>query len=124
MKVTGTPIRHGDMMFFRVPAEEAKSFSESRSVKNLTVGLGEVTGHAHNLKPIAGTEVIEFADSFKEAGSQSFLERDEIVFEVKGGPAIVHHEEHDTLVLEEGHYVRIHQRTYEPFSGEIRRVID
>ncbi|MDG1950547.1 MAG: hypothetical protein P8J32_07080 [bacterium] len=124
MKTIGTPIRHGDMMFFRLDAGEVAKFSESKAQKNLTVGLGEVTGHAHNVKPLKGGQIVEYADSFSNAGTQDFLERDQIVFEVKDKPAIVHHEEHDTLTLEPGAYVRIHQQVYDPFAKQIRRVID
>jgi len=84
MKTIGTPTRHGDMMFFRVASEEVAKFKENKAQKNLTVGLGEVTGHAHNVKPLAGGEVIEYSDSFTNSGTQNFLERDEVVFEVKG----------------------------------------
>lgn len=124
MKTVGTPIRHGDMMFFRIASEELAKFSENKAQKNLTVGLGEVTGHAHNVKPLAGGQVIEYSDSFSNEGSQDFLERDEIVFEVKDKAAIVHHEEHDILTLEPGAYVRLHQKVYDPFAKQIRRVID
>lgn len=115
--------RHGDMIFERIDASKIKGL-KSKSRDNLTVGLGEVSGHAHNIKPFAGGEVLEYHEDFTGENSQDFILRDETYFEVKGEGAFVHHEDHDPIVFEPGVYVRVIQQTYSPYDKMIRRVVD
>lgn len=120
--------RHGDMIFERVDASAIEGL-QSKSRENLTVGLGEVSGHAHNLKPFEGAELVEYHESFDNEDSQDFILRDKTYFEVKAAEgsehgAVVHHEDHDPILFEPGVYVRIIQQTYDPLEDQIRRVVD
>jgi len=115
--------RHGDMLFYRISGSEVKGL-QSKQRDNLTVGLGEVSGHAHNIKPFEGGEVLEYHEDFQSDNSQDFILRDKTYFEVKGEGAVIHHEDHDPILFEPGVYVRIIQQTYSPYDKVIRRVVD
>lgn len=117
------PKRHGDMLLLKVD----KSFiqgMESKKRSNLTVGLGEVTGHYHNIKPFEGGTVLEYAPSFEDEDTEEFIQRDETFFEVKGSGGFIHHQEHDPIIIEPGIYKRVIQRVYDPFAEKIRQVRD
>lgn len=117
-------IRHGDMILFKISAERAEKMVQ-RVTNELTVGLGEVSGHAHKIRPVGPkAEVLEFSENFENSGTQEFIERPSVIFQVKGGNAVISHEEHAPVILEPGLYERIIQVNFDPFADELRRVRD
>lgn len=91
-----------------------------KNTERLVVGLGEVSGHSHEIFPINDSSIIEFADNEKDFGD---VTRDQLFFEVKG-EAVVLHEEHAPVTLDEGVWVRIVQVNYDPFKNELDKVRD
>ena len=118
MKKVGQVVRQGDMVFMKV---DGATQANKKSVENLVVGLGEVSGHSHDVQVTDGAELIEYAETEAEFGSAT---RDKIVFEVKNGIATVTHEEHNPITLDEGFWVRINQINYDPFRDELEKVRD
>ncbi|WP_448529155.1 hypothetical protein [Raineya sp.] len=103
--------RHGDVVIFRLPEKElGKKQLNPKPVQKLVLALGEVTGHKHLLE-----------------GDLMLLENNaangEFLFEVKN-TAILQHEEHDTIVLEKGFYLKVNQVEYDPFNDLVRFVYD
>ena len=97
--------RHGDLLIKRIgelPANLTK-------LKTTVLAEGETTGHKHKL---VGQQV----QVFKDSNQQMYVELKE--------PAQLVHEEHKTIDLDAGNYVIIHEREFEPFEQEIRRVAD
>lgn len=120
--------RHGDMLIQRITDKAKIEELQKINRTNLVIGLGEVTGHGHNVKPFAGGEVIELGKESELAKTNENFEasadRDKIYFEVKGEGALVHHEEHDPQIIEPGIYARIIQRSYSVVDENSRRVMD
>lgn len=120
--------RHGDMLIQRVTNPEKLKELKKKRRENLPIGLGEVTGHAHNIKPFEGGEVIEIANENELAESNSNFEasadRDRVYFEVTGNGALVHHEEHEPQIIEPGIYTRVIQKSYSVVDETSRRVRD
>ena len=98
--MTNVIARHGDMTIFKVSKEQVSGM-ETKELKKITLGLGEVTGHSH----------------------EDLVERENIFFEIKG-TAVIMHEEHGPITLDEGIYLRTVQRQYNPFSKALERVRD
>lgn len=99
--------RHGDVILYKL---QDANLENGTKTDELVLALGEVTGHAHRLK--GDVEVLER----DKAG-------DNIKFVVKG-EAVLTHEEHDTIVLERGVYLKINQVEYNPFEDIIQVVKD
>lgn len=85
------------------------SFPNDLKPRPPVLAEGEVTGHAHRLRPGSPAQVL--ADS--KGGLFLFVEGDEVTVE---------HEEHGPVTIPRGGYVVRIQREYHP--KEIRRVID
>ncbi|MEM9980967.1 MAG: hypothetical protein AAF734_00630 [Bacteroidota bacterium] len=103
--------RHGDVLLFRLPADENPLANQTtKKVKQLTLALGEVTGHAHQLE---GTITLLKNDNASK----------DLYFKVEE-QAILTHEEHDRIVLEAGIYLKINQVEYDPFEAIVRYVRD
>jgi hypothetical protein len=60
---------------------------------------------------------------YDSAEIRDLVERENIFFEVKG-TAVIMHEEHGPITLDEGIYLRTVQRQYNPFSEALERVRD
>lgn len=114
--------RHGDMIIFKV--DSASGEKTSKYKKKLIVGLGEVTGHSHDVVALQESEVIGFYDGDVEITEEDLAEMDRLFFEVKGNGAVITHEEHKPIYLSEGCYLRINQVEYNPFTKELERVRD
>jgi len=98
--------RHGDVILFRMP--ETFNLSEPLAPKQeLVLALGETTGHSHQLK-----------------GELLLQEKSEKTFFKVLKKAILTHEEHQTMILEKGVYLKVDQVEYDPFKGIIRRILD
>ena len=104
--------RHGDVIIFRLP-ENNNPFTQQKTkeISKLTLALGEVTGHSHQLK--GDLEVLE----------QTQNSPDEVFFRVKE-KAVLTHEEHDAIVLDKGIYFKVNQVEFDPFEQIIRYVRD
>jgi hypothetical protein len=95
--------RHGDVLLFKLQNNLPPTEAQKNVVNELTLELGEVTGHAHRLK---GAITIWKTQQDRER---------ELLFEV-ADKAILTHEEHDTIVLEKGFYLKVSQVEYNPFT--------
>lgn len=123
--------RQGDMIFQLVEDRSLVSNMEAIERKTITFGLGEHSGHEHvGRNQIDGVQLLEYVTDKTKNDSDS---RSEVYFEVKGGPLVITHNhnqssncvaEHNVLVLEEGIYVRINSREYDPFEKMIRAARD
>lgn len=103
--------RHGDVILFQLPEANLENYSMKASHK-ITLAYGEVTGHAHRLE---GDIVV--AEKAPEVGVEPVL------FEVSNR-AVLTHEEHDTIVLEKGIYLKVNQVEYDPFNDLIVAIRD
>lgn len=115
--------RHGDMVIFK-KSGTAPTGQTSKTKKAIAVGLGEVSGHSHVVRPIGTATVVEYDTDFSSEDQAEFAERDNIYFEVKGGNAVIAHEEHGPIILGEGLYVRVRQVNFDPFEKHMAKVRD
>lgn len=116
--------RHGDMTIFKVERDQVAGM-QTAETKRLTLGLGEVTGHSHEVIALDNSTIIEHHNvaGYDSAEIKDLTDRENIFFEVKG-TAVILHEEHGPITLEEGIYLRTVQRQYNPFSKALEKVID
>jgi hypothetical protein len=99
-----TQFRQGDVLVVRVEAKPATAKKQPRCV----LALGEVTGHAHQIK--------EEAFLYVDSDGTKYVE-------VYGSEATLTHEEHGPIVLPGPAIYRVtQQREYTP--EEIRNVAD
>ena len=98
---------------------------KSKELKKLTLGLGEVTGHSHEVFALDNSTIIEHhnVSGYDTTELRDLVERENIFFEVKGS-AVIMHEEHGPITLEEGVYLRTVQRQYNPFTKVLEKVRD
>lgn len=113
--------RHGDMMLYKVSSEMVKNLKQ-KVTQQVTVGLGEVTGHSHVVLPVGDCEIVQYYDEDVDAETAATMDR--LFFEIKNEIGLIVHEEHDPIVLEQGIYLRINQMEYNPFEGIMRRIAD
>lgn len=116
-------VRQGDMILFKVADVEG---SHNKNTNRVVVGLGEVTGHSHDVTPLNdGTSTLKvYADKAVDTVTEDDLAMmDKLFFEVTGN-AVITHEEHDPIVLDEGKYLRINQVEVDPFTKELQKVKD
>jgi uncharacterized cupin superfamily protein len=98
-------IRQGDVLMIPI-----KSIPKGKSqTKNVTLALGEVTGHHHTIFENA----VGFADNVDMLCEY---------VQVKSGGADLTHQEHETITIQEGNYQVIRQTEYTP--QELRNVRD
>lgn len=117
--------RQGDMEIVRVTKAEVEKLKSIVKQSTLTVGVGEVSGHSHLVRPIDGARIVEYAVETEELVQEDiFSDREEIFFEVTGGRAVILHEEHGPQILEEGFYKRVNQLNYNPFQKRLEKVRD
>ena len=104
-KTNSNIIRQGDVLMIPI-----KSIPENKTqTKNVTLALGEVTGHHHTIFENA----VGFADAVDTLCEY---------VQVKAGGADLTHQEHETITVEEGNYQVIRQTEYTP--QELRNVKD
>lgn len=109
--------RHGDLSFHPI-AKLPKAAKLIGQVKSHIAGLGETTGHQHVVKSEQEFDLYEIMDRD---------ERGELVktwFYKLKAPAVVTHEEHKTITLDEGLYVQRQEQEEDPFTEKTRAVID
>lgn len=95
-------IRHGDVVIRKVDSIKGKT----KLVREKILAEGEVTGHFHRLKG----QVLE-----SQFDGKNYFELEQ--------PALLSHEEHDTLEIPEGKYEYIIQREVN-LLGEVQQVMD
>lgn len=95
-------IRHGDLLLKRV-----SDIPKTNKLEGKTLAEGETTGHKHTLQGLV----------------QLYGEKDVQFVEVKQD-TILTHQEHKTVQVPEGVYELIHEREYNPFDEQVRRVVD
>jgi hypothetical protein len=122
--MTNVIARHGDMTIFKVSKTQISGM-KSKELKKLTLGLGEVTGHSHEVFALDNSTIIEHhnVSGYDTAELRDLVERENIFFEVKG-QAVIMHEEHGPITLDEGIYLRTVQRQYNPFTKVLEKVRD
>lgn len=98
--------RHGDLLIKRI-----ESLPEGLTKLNTKIlAEGEATGHHHRLTS-------QTAQVFRDdANQRRYLSIEE--------PTLLVHEEHKPITIEEGTYVVIQEREFDPFANYIRRVTD
>lgn len=99
--------RQGDVYIIK----KDKIDKPMKAVKEMVLAEGEVTGHAHRLKPQAGGSI------------QVFKNELDMAFKVEEKAAIVTHEEHAPIELDPGYYEVYIQREYDPVAYQ-RKVAD
>lgn len=116
--------RHGDMTIFKVSPDQVSGM-ETKEMKKLTLGLGEVTGHSHEVFALDDSLIIEHHNvaGYDSVEIRELVERENIFFEVKGR-AVIMHEEHGPITLDEGLYLRTVQRQFNPFTRALEKVRD
>jgi hypothetical protein len=100
-------IRHGDILLKStdIPKDSVVKIKGKKYI----VAEGETTGHCHTLESPKEFEVLT-------SGDREFLKL------VESGQMT--HQEHKTLDVPAGTYGIIHEREYDPFIEEARRVVD
>lgn len=115
--------RHGDVIVFKLKEQDLAGYA-ARKTKTAVLAYGEVTGHAHRLhgelelleKPKNQSEIIVLEEG-------KALNEGDILFHVLS-EAVLSHEEHDRIVLEEGVYLKVNQVEYDPFHDLLVQVRD
>ncbi|NJL15453.1 MAG: hypothetical protein HC913_22225 [Microscillaceae bacterium] len=103
--------RHGDVILFKIEQSSLPRMQAGQATSELVLAYGEMTGHAHRLK--GAVEVLPLE---KES-------EDKIFFRVTER-ALLSHEEHDTILLEPGYYLKVNQVEYNPFEGIVQFIRD
>lgn len=113
--------RHGDMIIFKI--DKLPENLKSKNTKKLVVGLGEVTGHSHDIFALDNADIDVMLDNINSSDN-TVAENNNVYFKVNNGCAIITHEEHDPIQLDEGTYVRVRQVEYNPFTKQLENVRD
>lgn len=120
-------VRHGDMILFKLNPEFAKlDDTRSINVEKVVVGLGEVTGHSHDVvcDETATLKVYSTNEKLEEMTADEIATMENLIFEVVGGDAVITHDEHDIIKLDEGLWMRSFQVEFNPFKEMVNKVRD
>jgi len=102
--------RHGDVILVR---REALPKGEVTEHKELTIALGEATGHHHTLYPATSA-----------AGSIKKVVVGDVVFLEVGEDYFLRHQEHREIRIDPGCYEILIEKERDPFRDVIRKVVD
>ena len=102
-------IQQGDVCFERIERIPKSAQRVQTSAERIVVAEGEATGHAHAI------EDVEAAELFEKDGV--------LYLDVKESATVVH-EEHGPLTLDPGAWEVGIVNEVDPFSEEIRKVVD
>lgn len=108
MKNKSTYYRHGDLGITPI-----KKDGEWQECNEITLALGEATGHHHTLYPNPGA-IVERMKGFNDV----------LYFRVKNGTAQLRHQEHNTLEIGPGTYEIHREQEYDYFENEMKKVVD
>lgn len=102
--------RHGDILLY--PTKNIKEIKAKKvfSGKEYVLAEGETTGHRHLL--VTTKPKLEI---LKDNKGKMYLKTD---------GAKLTHQEHKTIEIQKGYYVVKHEREFDPFLEETRRVQD
>lgn len=106
--------RHGDVMIKPVSVELADKVKaqSGREESQLTIALGEATGHHHTLYPTSDTSRVRLVEiegrRFLDVGTEYFLR----------------HQEHKEQRIVPGVYEIVIEKEYDPFEKAMRKVVD
>lgn len=122
-------VRQGDVTLIRVNNLPAKTTERPRDRNRVVLAYGESTGHAH---AITMADVVQFdAENATDAARQLLAsvglhievsEQNAPSFLDVPSDASIAHEEHGTIELPAGKYVKLQQREYSPTA--LRQVAD
>lgn len=129
VKCPSVMFRQGDVLLIRVPELPADVQARRRDRGRVVLAYGEVTGHAH---AITKTDVVHYDATNPTEAARQVLASVGLTVEVSehNAPSFlevptgaeVEHEEHATVALPAGRYVRLTQREYAPDT--LRSVAD
>lgn len=111
--------RHGDVTLEVIP--QIPEGFKKLSLKRIVLALGEVTGHSHSVIPIGEETELSV---YTVDGNKPDATLNDICFEVKGGKALLIHEEHEPIILEPGIHNRKMKVQFNPFTNAIENVRD
>jgi len=118
-------LRQGDMEVIQISKKEIDGLKAVEKTGSLTIGIGETSGHSHLIRPIGKTVIVEYAAETETLTKEDlFVDREEIFFEVRGGNAVILHEEHGPQIYTPGFYKRYNQLAYNPFEKRLEKVRD
>lgn len=106
--------RHGDVLLTPVDKKTLTLIREEKGEyqKELTIALGEATGHHHTLYPTGKERAVRLVElngrRFIDVGTEYFLR----------------HQEHKEQRIEPGVYEIIMEDEYDPFERVMKRVVD
>lgn len=103
--------RHGDLLIVKIDALP----TGLKKIDDSVLAYGETTGHKHRLTGLV--QVYENTDVELMGAKPSKF------FVARQAQELVH-EEHKPIHIEEGIYAVIHEREFDFFENEIRRVRD
>lgn len=102
------PIRHGDVLLLPVAFHPLVAIEH----QELTIALGEATGHHHTLYPaMPGYRVKEFY-----IGNRRFIDI--------GADYFLRHQEHKEIKIPPGTYEITIEKEYDPFEKAMKQVVD
>lgn len=101
--------RHGDLLLREV--KKTPGLVSVQKTKSYVLAYGEVTGHKHLLQ----TKTKSFG-VWEDKDGMFYLDMPEA--------GSLTHEEHKKLVIAPGFYQIVHEREYDPFTEEMRQVVD
>jgi hypothetical protein len=102
--------RHGDLLIRKVE-KLPKKIKKREGKDHNVLAYGEVTGHKHVICAEPKKQLEMYED-----------DKGNIYFGTTG--ATITHEEHKTITIEPGIHIVEHEREFDPFSDEIKRVVD
>ncbi len=119
MKKEQLVMRHGDVVIYKV-VDDITETQPDTVVEKLILAEGEATGHIHQVSPLKNSQVLICPQKNENGIKVNRSQETETIFRVSG-KAVIMHQEHEPLVIEEGKYVRRIQRVYEPFTKQIEK---
>lgn len=103
--------RHGDVDLFKL-----NNLPENlRKLDNTTVALGESSGHHHTIYPFNNSKVSVYEDVANLVNKY---------VKIEGGKAVIKHQEHEPIIIDEGIYKVQIEQGINPFTEQYQRVID
>lgn len=105
------PIRQGDILL--MPVDSIPKGGERKTAKEMTIALGEATGHHHTLYPTKKNSEVTLV----KIGNKEFVN-------VDPGYFLRHQEHKQKSQICPGAYEILREVEYDPFEEEMKRVVD
>lgn len=105
-------IRQGDVIFKSIDCRP-KGLTTKHA--QLTVQLGEATGHHHTLYPIASDTPVSWIEEFMQDNKR---------FVVLDTEWLLRHQEHNEIKIPKGTYEIIIEREWDPYEESMKNVVD